>query len=114
MLAPPIWRCRRPSVEEICSRDTSSSKQFAPLAEASLHNITLDLTEYVLALIGIGGINPERMHIVTVFQHRAGVVTNLAKRPKVGVSFVPNIVIAYVMYFDGGRFAENAETMIEF
>ena len=84
------------------------------MAKALLRNITLDLTEYGLALSGVGGINPERLHIVTVFQHRAGVVANPAERPKIGVSFVPNVLIARMMHFDGGRFAEDAKTMVEF
>jgi hypothetical protein len=51
---------------------------------------------------------------VTIFQHRASVVANLAERPKIGVGLVPNILIAHMMHFDGRRFAEDAETVVEF
>jgi hypothetical protein len=113
-LAPSIWRCPSGSVEEIAFGYTSGSEQFAASAKALLCQIAIDLAEYCLALVRVGGVNPVRLHIVTIFQHGAGIVANLAERPKISVSFVPNVFIAHMMHFVGRRFAEDAETMVEF
>ena len=55
-----------------------------------------------------------RLHIATIFQHRTGVVANLAERPKIGVSLVPDVFIAHMVHFVGGRLAKNTESVVEF
>jgi hypothetical protein len=48
-----LRRSRRSIVEEVLSFEMGGGEQFAALAKALLRNVTLDLTEYGLALIRV-------------------------------------------------------------